>query len=427
MRKFLPFLLAASFFLSAAQTPASSPDFDRGVDLRTIVREARETVVPGAAAGAPAISPAASGDAVWVSVPDQDAAALEKEFNFSGRAALGQNGVVSIYELKVSELDLLADVMQRKFNRSPGFFAHSSLNSARQDLTAPPAAAAVAYSIDQGEKVASMLKLVDEDAIASTIGGLASYKTRYYRSATGIAASKRLYDSWKELAAGRSDIAVTTVLHSAYPQESVVLTVAGAVEPDKVVVLGGHIDSAAGGAENPAPGADDNASGIAVLTEALRVVVASGYRPAQTLKFIAFSAEEAGLRGSGEIAAGFKKDGVAVRGMLNLDMSNYKGSAEDIYFISDNTNADQNAFLGRLVETYTGYKWAATKCGYACSDHASWTKNGFAASYPFEAKASEYNPAIHTANDTPAQTGGRAPHAFKFAKLAVAYLVEMAK
>ena len=113
--------------------------------------------------------------------------------------------------------------------------------------------------------------------------------------------------------------------------------------------------------------------------------------------------------------------------MLNLDMTNYKGSVEDIFFISDNTNAAQNAFLGKLVAAYTGYSWAATRCGYGCSDHASWTKNGFSASAAFEAKMGEDNPNIHTAKDTFAQTGGRAAHSLKFAKLAVAYIVEMAK
>ena len=153
----------------------------------------------------------------------------------------------------------------------------------------------------------------------------------------------------------------------------------------------------------------------------------SGYRPSKTIKFIAFAAEEVGLRGSGDIAAAFKKQGVAVEGMLNLDMANYKGSPLDIYFVSDNTSADQNAFLGKLIDTYTSYKWGSFKCGYGCSDHASWTKNGFAASLPFESTFTQYNPYIHKATDTLDKTGGRAEHAFKFARLGVAYAVELAK
>jgi len=424
MYKLTPFLLALPFFLLSSGTPASAgPDFDRGVALHPFVLQAMDVIVPFA----PAAGPAGAGEKAWISIPNQDAAELGDDFNFSVRPVLGQNGFLAVYELTVSELDKLAAVMQRRFHRSPGFFAHNSLRAAQQDFAVPQAAASAAYTLDQGEKVASLLKLVDEDSIISMISTLAAYKTRYYRSATGIASSQWLYNYWKELTAGRADISVATFRHAAFPQESVVLTVTGAVEPDKVIILGGHIDSTTGSAENPAPGADDNASGIAVTNEALRVLLASGHRPARTLKFIAFAAEEAGLRGSGEIAAAFKKQGVAVQGMLNLDMTNYKGSAQDINFVTDNTSAEQNAFLGKLVDTYTGYTWATFKCGYGCSDHASWTKNGYAASLPFESKMEDYNPAIHTVNDTLEQMGGRAPHSVKFAKLAVAYMVELAK
>ena len=166
---------------------------------------------------------------------------------------------------------------------------------------------------------------------------------------------------------------------------------------------------------------------MAVTQEIIRVLVEGGYRPAKTIKFMAFAAEEAGLRGSGDISAAFQKEGVKVEGMLNLDMTNYKGSEKDIYFVSDNTSAGQNAFLGDLIDTYLGYTWGSFKCGYGCSDHASWSKKGYPASTPFEATYEQCNPYIHKAVDTLAQTGGRAGHSLKFARLGVAYAVELAK
>ncbi|MFZ5788665.1 MAG: M20/M25/M40 family metallo-hydrolase, partial [Acidobacteriota bacterium] len=45
------------------------------------------------------------------------------------------------------------------------------------------------------------------------------------------------------------------------------------------------------------PGADDNASGVAVMLELARVL-AAGPRPARTLAFVAFTGEESGLQGS---------------------------------------------------------------------------------------------------------------------------------
>jgi len=235
------------------------------------------------------------------------------------RAPAAQNDKVAIYEMKLSEVDQISEGMQRTFRRSPGFFAHDTLEAALQDLSEPPAAAAKAFTIDQGPVVKALLKLVKEEPVVAAISSLASSKNRYYRSATGIESSKWLAGHWKELAAGRPDMSVTTFKHAAFPQESVILTVRGTTEPDKVVVVGGHLDSTAGGSDSPAPGADDNASGIAVTEELIRVLAASGHKPAQTLKFIAYATEEAGLRGSGEIAAAFKKDGVAVQGQTILD------------------------------------------------------------------------------------------------------------
>lgn len=175
-----------------------------------------------------------------------------------------------------------------------------------------------------------------------------------------------------------------------------------------------------------APGADDDASGIAGLTEVLRVIAASGYTPRRTIKLIAYAAEEVGLRGSQEIASEYKKTGVNVVGVIQLDMTNFKGSENDLYLFTDYTDEPQNRFLANLVKTYlptltVGYD----KCGYACSDHAAWHAQGYAASMPFESEIRKDNPHIHTARDTLANSGGHALHALKFAWLAAAYAVEL--
>ncbi len=80
------------------------------------------------------------------------------------------------------------------------------------------------------------------------------------------------------------------------------------------VVIGGHLDSVPG-----TPGANDNASGTAVMLELARVLAA---RPTPyTLRFVAFDAEEIGLLGSafmvGEMG---EPERSATRAMINLDM-----------------------------------------------------------------------------------------------------------
>lgn len=423
LKAFLVSVLLSGF--AAASRAGYTPDFDRGVDVRLAIQAAIEAASSAGGLLPELPRPAEAERPVWVSMEKSDVAALDGAL--FKRAPVAQNKRVAVYEFAPADLDSLAEGMYRSFRREPGYFAYDTLADALEDLKTPPAPPARAYTLDQGARVRQLLALVKEEPIVAAVAKLSSYRNRYYTSATGVDASKWLQREWAKFAENRPDISVAPFKHAAFAQESVILTMRGAVEPEKVVVIGGHLDCVAGSGANPAPGADDNASGVAVTQEIIRTLVEGGYRPAKTIKFMAFAAEEVGLRGSGEVAAAFKKGGVAVEGMLNLDMANYKGSALDIYFVSDNTSAAQNAFLGKLLDTYTDYKWGSFRCGYGCSDHASWTKNGYAASLPFETLFSEHNPFIHTANDTLAQTGGRAEHAFKFARLGVAYAVELAK
>jgi leucyl aminopeptidase len=134
-----------------------------------------------------------------------------------------------------------------------------------------------------------------------------------------------------------------------------------------------------------------------------------------------------GLKGSKDIALWHKNNAVNVVGVLQLDMTNYRGSSVDVGLITDNTNAAQNTFLTNVIDTYGIATWATSQCGYACSDHASWTQNGFASSMPFEALMNQHNSAIHTTNDTLARSAGVADHALKFSKLGAAFMAELAK
>jgi leucyl aminopeptidase len=112
---------------------------------------------------------------------------------------------------------------------------------------------------------------------------------------------------------------------------------------------------------------------------------------------------------------------------MQLDMTAFQGDPTDLWIYTDYTSAPQNAFLANLAATYlptlsVGYD----RCGYGCSDHASWFNAGYTVSFPFEASDRNFNKALHTVNDTTATFGNQAEHALKFARLAMAYVVELA-
>ena len=61
--------------------------------------------------------------------------------------------------------------------------------------------------------------------------------------------------------------------------------------------------------DKPAPGLDDDGSGVMVLLEILRVVVETGFKPQKNVQLMAFAAEEVGLLGSDQIANDYKSEG----------------------------------------------------------------------------------------------------------------------
>jgi aminopeptidase YwaD len=96
----------------------------------------------------------------------------------------------------------------------------------------------------------------------------------------------------------------------------------GETSPDRVVILGAHYDTVPG-----SPGADDNASGIAVLLEVARNIqkISLG----STLKLIAFGLEEYGYVGSLRYAEGARRGREEIRGMISLEMVGFTGPRQD--------------------------------------------------------------------------------------------------
>lgn len=92
-------------------------------------------------------------------------------------------------------------------------------------------------------------------------------------------------------------------------------------DPDHVVIVAGHIDSRVSDAMNAtadAPGANDDASGVALVLEAARILSREKHRA--TIVYAALSAEEQGLWGGTLLAETAKARGWHVAAMLNNDI-----------------------------------------------------------------------------------------------------------
>ncbi|CDN64035.1 Bacterial leucyl aminopeptidase [Burkholderia cenocepacia H111] len=396
-----------------------------------------------AALGGMLLTAAAHATPVWITLGDTafrqlqriDATAIAQYSTTvdAGKAADGaaRRETVHVVEIDDSRLGELARAVQRTRGHGPGYVVHDSFDDARQALQPLPATlakqATAAYTVSNVPQIGTWVQQLQASNIVGTITSLSGFTNRYYTTSHGVAASDWLALQWKQLAGARADITVEQVAHTGFPQKSVILTIRGSDPAAGTVVLGGHLDSTVGRTtENTrSPGADDDASGIASLTEALRVLLANNYRPKRTIKFVGYAAEEAGLLGSKAIAKQFRTQNANVVGVLQLDMTNYKGDPKDIYLITDYTNAAQNTYVKNLAATYLPELAVGTsQCGYACSDHASWNAQGYPASFPFEADQND-SPYIHTVNDTLENSDRQANHALKFGKLALAYAVDL--
>jgi leucyl aminopeptidase len=355
----------------------------------------------------------------------------------TARGALSTRaGTERVYAVEVNDnfLPSLSMMVHRELRKCGGYKHHDSQAEALATLhrlsTPRAPGPAPSYAIDNQVRVNALLPQLQASNILSTIQSLSDFQNRRYNSSHGVAASNWLLNAWQQLNPGnRRDIRVYQVAHAGWPQKSVVFEIVGASNNGQGIVIGGHLDSIAGGGieTSRAPGADDDASGIATMTEIIRVLMAGNYTPSRTIRFIAYAAEEVGLRGSQEFATNEAGRREQLVGVLQLDMTAYQGDATDLWLYTDYTDAAQNAFLANLASTYlphlsVGYD----ACGYGCSDHAAWHNRGYIASFPFEASNANYNFRIHTSGDTIANFGGQAEHALKFAQLGLAYAVELA-
>jgi leucyl aminopeptidase len=217
---------------------------------------------------------------------------------------------------------------------------------------------------------------------------------------------------------------IERIKHDRTKQDSIKVSIVGQTEPEKILVLGGHIDSTGSFFSNKAPGADDNASGSAVILETLRALAFSDFKPQKTLEFFWYAGEENGLLGSKEIAADYRTQNKNVEAVMQLDMVLFPGNGDVVGLTTDNTNVELTKIVEDLTGLYVGSPVERFECGYGCSDHASWHNNGFKTVYPFESTFGTHNRNIHTDRDV-LNNRTSIEHALKFAKIAVAFLVEM--
>ncbi len=278
--------------------------------------------------------------------------------------------------------------------------------------------------------IAEVVAQVSANRIGDSISWFSSHPTRYNRHENAnvpvYALKARIERALVTSPIMSQGAQIDLIDHQSTPQKSIRLRIPGRTHPEQVIVLGGHLDSInQGGRDRSAPGADGNASGTSCLLEAAYLIAQKGPLN-RTVEFYWYAGEEDGLLGSAEIAKSAKQAGQQIVAAMQLDMTLFPGDGSNrIAMIRDYTNDSLSLLMKQLNSHYVKADVEDDTCGYACSDHASWSRQGFPAVFPFE--ATRMNGNIHTTQDT--VTPGRTSfeHAAIFAKLAAAFALEMAE
>ena len=204
----------------------------------------------------------------------------------------------------------------------------------------------------QNTKIYDIINDVSADRIEEDIRKLAGFGTRNTFSDTisetrGIGAARRWikseFEKISKNCGGCLEVfyqrkMVTTDMGRRVPKDAEVVNVVailkGTQNPNSYVMMSGDIDSRASDTEDfktDAPGANDNASGMAGTIEAARVL--SQYKFKNSIAFVGLSGEEQGLFGGQFLAKYAQNNNWNIIGVLNNDMI---GNIQGIDGVIDN-------------------------------------------------------------------------------------------
>jgi bacterial leucyl aminopeptidase len=266
--------------------------------------------------------------------------------------------------------------------------------------------------VQHQDEINPLLKNLTKSEMETHLEKLTSFHTRYYKSDYGRQSSEWLLQTVQDTinSAGADKFGVKAVhFKHSWGQNSIIATIPG--QSESTVVVGAHQDSINLWFPSllAAPGADDDGSGTVTILEAFRVLLQSEDvikgKAANTIEFHWYSAEEGGLLGSQAIFSDYEKKGRVIKSMLQQDMTGFiqrtldAGKPESVGVITDYVDPGLTAFIKKVIEAYCTIPWVETKCGYACSDHASASKAGYPSAFVIESEFKESDDHIHSTED----------------------------
>jgi hypothetical protein len=171
--------------------------------------------------------------------------------------------------------------------------------------------------------------------------------------------------------------------------KNVVAVLPGEVTPEKIYVIGGHLDSISEQPSVLAPGAEDNASGSAAVMAAAAAL--AGYRFESTIELILFSGEEQGLRGSAAYVQEAISQGRDVQAAVTFDMISFHATDRGVLIEGEPAWEPLMVVMADAVDAYTTLTRQFSFFSFG-SDHVPFQDAGIPAILCIDLDWDEYGP-----------------------------------
>ena len=256
---------------------------------------------------------------------------------------------------------------------------------------------------EEDPRIREMLNQVNMDSLEATVQHLQDYGSRIWNSENAFAASDWIASRMEALGleVEQQPFNANTWMGSGAAAPNVIGIQRGTLYPDTYVVCGCHFDSFSyeammGG--GTAPGADDNATGVASVLESARIM--TQYEFEYSIIYCAYGCEEMGLYGSEAYASRCQQQGMDIIGYFNNDMNGYLyGDQIHIDCIYPNAVEPIGTYYMNVGSVYyPELPIRHVNFNQGDSDHTSFNNHGYMGIYPFE-DYQNYSPYIHTPND----------------------------
>ncbi len=179
---------------------------------------------------------------------------------------------------------------------------------------------------------------VSKSNLEQTVQTLSSFHTRHTASTTLPQITDWLISQFEGF--GYDDVKLDPYTKNGLNLNNVVCVKSGQGGETETIILCGHFDTIiANSPNNPtlrSPGANDNATGVAVILEVARILAATALN--RTIQFVCFSGEEKGYWGAEAYSAKVKQANLNLRFLLNLDQIGFPAANKTVVIEHDKDN-----------------------------------------------------------------------------------------